>query len=141
MVDKPQSEGVTRFVVKRVGVVGLGHMGHAFAVNLVEDGYQVLAYDRDPKRAAALTGARPAAGFADLGTCNVVLTSLPDDDVLAAVALGGEGLARVLAPGATAASTSSSGRDVSTTLQVPRSANPAAGRAPVNAAARFGSRS
>src|SRR5882672_9031647 len=46
MVDNPQSAGVTRFVVKRVGVVGLGHMGHAFAVNLVEDGYQVLAYDR-----------------------------------------------------------------------------------------------
>jgi 3-hydroxyisobutyrate dehydrogenase-like beta-hydroxyacid dehydrogenase len=44
MVDNPQSEGAT---VKRVGVVGLGHMGHAFAVNLVEDGYQVLAYDRD----------------------------------------------------------------------------------------------
>ena len=76
MVDNPQSEGVTRFVVKRVGVVGLGHMGHAFAVNLVEDGYQVLAYDRDPKRAAALTGARPAAGFADLGACNVVLILL-----------------------------------------------------------------
>src|SRR5258708_33249294 len=100
MVDKLQSEGVTRFVVKRVGVVGLGHMGHAFAVNLVEDGYQVVAYDRDPERAAALTGARPAAGFHDLAACDVVLTSLPDDDALAAVALGGEGLARVLAPGA-----------------------------------------
>src|SRR5216683_3264087 len=71
MVDNPQSEGVTRFVVKRVGVVGLGHMGHAFAVNLVEDGYQVLAYDRDPKRAAALTGARAAAELADLASCDV----------------------------------------------------------------------
>ena len=28
----------------------LGHMGHSFAVNLVADGYQVLVYDRDPKR-------------------------------------------------------------------------------------------
>ena len=113
MVDKLQSEGVTRFVVKRVGVVGLGHMGHAFAVNLVEDGYQVLAYDRDPKRAAALTGARPAAGFADLGACNVVLTSLPDDDALAAVALGGAGLAGVLAPGAVHISTSTVSPDIS----------------------------
>ncbi len=113
MVDKPQSEGVTRFVVKRVGVVGLGHMGHAFAVNLVEDGYQVLAYDRDPKRAAALTGARPAAGFADLGACNVVLTSLPDDDALAAVALGRAGLAGVLAPGAVHISTSTVSPDIS----------------------------
>ena len=24
-----------------VGVIGLGHMGHAFAANLVADGYQV----------------------------------------------------------------------------------------------------
>jgi 3-hydroxyisobutyrate dehydrogenase-like beta-hydroxyacid dehydrogenase len=113
MVDNPQSQGVTRFVIKRVGVVGLGHMGHAFAVNLVEDGYQVLAYDRDPKRAAALTGARPAAGFADLAACDVVLTSLPDDDALAAVALGGEGLARILAPGAVHISTSTVSPDIS----------------------------
>ena len=113
MVDKPQSEGVTRFVVERVGVVGLGHMGHAFAVNLVEDGYQVLAYDRDPKRAAALTGACPAARVADLSACDVVLTSLPDDDALAAVALGGEGLARVLAPGAVHISTSTVSPDIS----------------------------
>jgi 3-hydroxyisobutyrate dehydrogenase-like beta-hydroxyacid dehydrogenase len=113
MVDKLQSDGVTRFVIKRVGVVGLGHMGHAFAVNLVEDGYEVLAYDRDPKRAAALTGARPAAGFADLAACDVVLTSLPDDDALAAVALGSEGLARFLAPGAVHISTSTVSPDIS----------------------------
>jgi len=113
MVDDPQSEGVSRFVVKRVGVVGLGHMGHAFAVNLVEDGYQVLVCDRDPKRAAAVTGACPAAGFADLAACDVVLTSLPDDDALAAVALGGEGLARVLAPGAVHISTSTVSPDIS----------------------------
>jgi 3-hydroxyisobutyrate dehydrogenase-like beta-hydroxyacid dehydrogenase len=113
MVDNPQSEGVTRFVVKRVGVIGLGHMGHAFAANLVEDGYQVMAYDRDPKRVAALTGARPAPRFADLAACDVVLTSLPDDDALAAVALGNEGLARVLAPGAVHISTSTVSPDIS----------------------------
>jgi 3-hydroxyisobutyrate dehydrogenase-like beta-hydroxyacid dehydrogenase len=113
MVDKPQSEGGTGFIVKRVGVVGLGHMGHAFAVNLVEDGFQVLAYDRNPKRAAALTGARPAARFADLAACDVVLTSLPDDDALAAVALGGDGLVRVLAPDAVHISTSTVSPDIS----------------------------
>jgi 3-hydroxyisobutyrate dehydrogenase-like beta-hydroxyacid dehydrogenase len=113
MVDSPQSKGVTRFVIERVGVVGLGHMGHAFVVNLVEDGYQVLAYDRDPRRAAALTGARPAARFADLDACNVVLTSLPDDDALAAVALGGGGLVGVLAPGAIHISTSTVSPDIS----------------------------
>jgi 3-hydroxyisobutyrate dehydrogenase-like beta-hydroxyacid dehydrogenase len=88
------------FVIRRVGVVGLGQMGHAFAVNLVEDGYQVSAYDRDPKRTAAVAGARPAMRLADLAACEVVLTSLPDDDALAAVALGSEGLLGVLGPGA-----------------------------------------
>ena len=90
----------------RVGVIGLGHMGHAFAVNLVADGYQVFVYDRDPKRAATLIGASAAARLGDLAACNVVLTSLPDDDALAEVALGTEGLAAILKPGAVHISTS-----------------------------------
>src|SRR5271155_6219236 len=94
------------FVIRRVGVVGVGHMGHAFAVNLVEDGHQVFVYDQDPKRTAALTGARAAGQLGDLAACDVVVTSLPDDDALAAVALGPEGLVGVLAPGAVHISTS-----------------------------------
>src|SRR5437588_4816940 len=86
--------------VKHVGVAGLGHMGHAFAVNLVEDGYDVLAYDRQPARAAEIKGARAATHLADLALCDVVVTSLTDDDALAAVALGAGGLVSVLAPGA-----------------------------------------
>jgi 3-hydroxyisobutyrate dehydrogenase-like beta-hydroxyacid dehydrogenase len=99
--------------VERVGVVGLGHMGHAFAVNLVEDGYHVAVYDRDPRRAAALTGAHAAARLADLSTCDVVLSSLPDDDALAAVALGAQGLAVVLAAGAIHVSTSTVSPEIS----------------------------
>jgi 3-hydroxyisobutyrate dehydrogenase-like beta-hydroxyacid dehydrogenase len=95
-----------KFVIRRVGVIGLGHMGYAFAINLVEDGHQVFVYDRDPKRVAALIGARAAAGLADLATCDVVVTSLPDDDALAEVALGPGGLAGFLAPGAVHISTS-----------------------------------
>jgi 3-hydroxyisobutyrate dehydrogenase-like beta-hydroxyacid dehydrogenase len=101
-----EPSGPAEFVIRRVGVVGLGHMGHAFAVNLVEDGYQVSVYDRDPKRIAALTGVRAAAQLADLAACDVVVTSLPDDDALAAVALGPEGLAGILAPNAVHISTS-----------------------------------
>src|SRR5271157_3472574 len=100
MLDEPQSQAASGSGLRRVGVVGLGHMGHAFAANLVQDGYQVLAYDRDPQRAAALTGARAAAELADLASCEVVLTSLPDDDALAAVALSAGGLTESLAPGA-----------------------------------------
>jgi UDP-N-acetyl-D-mannosaminuronate dehydrogenase len=49
-----EPRGSAAFVIGRVGVVGLGHMGHAFAVNLVEDGREVVVHDRDPERMAAL---------------------------------------------------------------------------------------
>jgi 3-hydroxyisobutyrate dehydrogenase-like beta-hydroxyacid dehydrogenase len=103
---RSHAPGSAEFVARRVGVVGLGHMGHAFAVNLVEDGYQVSVYDRDPKRAAALADARAAAQLADLADCDVAVTSLPDDDALAAVALGPQGLAGILSPNAVHISTS-----------------------------------
>jgi 3-hydroxyisobutyrate dehydrogenase-like beta-hydroxyacid dehydrogenase len=77
-------------------------MGEAFALNLLADGHQVVAYDRASSRVAALQaegahGARDLAGFA---ACDVVVTSLPDDDALAAVALGRDGLLTVMRPGA-----------------------------------------
>ncbi|MFL5280439.1 MAG: NAD(P)-binding domain-containing protein, partial [Rhodopila sp.] len=40
----------------RIGVVGLGHMGDAFAENLLADGYSVTVFDRDTARAQALAG-------------------------------------------------------------------------------------
>src|SRR5438270_13081400 len=107
IVDAHQNlEAETKFGIKKVGVVGLGHMGHAFAANLVEDGYQVLGYARDPSRSVTLTGVSDAARLADLATCDVVLTSLPDDDALAAVALGPDGLAAFLSRHAVHISTS-----------------------------------
>ena len=101
-------EGPGEFDINRVGVVGLGHMGHAFAVNLVEDGHQVVVYDRDPERTTALraSGASSAAHLNELAGCDVVLTSLPDDDALAAVALGPSGLVGILSPTAAHISTS-----------------------------------
>ena len=84
----------------RVGVVGLGRMGHAFAMNLVADGYQVVGYDQDSKRATALPGVIPAAHLSDLAGSSAVITSLPNDEALSAVALGPEGIATVLAPDA-----------------------------------------
>jgi 3-hydroxyisobutyrate dehydrogenase-like beta-hydroxyacid dehydrogenase len=113
MVDDQKNQAVDGFLIRGVGVVGLGHMGHAFAVNLIEDGYQVFAYDRNPKRAEVLTGAHRAARLADLARCDVVLTSLPDDDVLAEVTLGPEGLAGVLEPGAIHISTSTVSPEIS----------------------------
>src|SRR5262245_34886949 len=83
-----ERRGAAAFIGRRVGVVGLGRMGNVLAVNLIEDGHQLLVHDRDPERIAALLplGARAAARLTDLADCDVVLTSLPDDDALAAVA-------------------------------------------------------
>jgi 3-hydroxyisobutyrate dehydrogenase-like beta-hydroxyacid dehydrogenase len=95
-------------MIRRVGVVGLGHMGHALAVNLREDGYQLFVCDQDPERMKALqsNGAVPAPRIKDLAGCDVVLTSLPNDDALSAVALGPERLATILGPEAVHISTS-----------------------------------
>jgi len=73
-----------------VAVVGLGHMGTAFALNLIADGHRVLAYDRDPGRVATVreAGGEGGAEFAGLDACDVVLTSLPDDDALKEVTFG-----------------------------------------------------
>ena len=38
MIDNLPGPRPAGLAGKRIGVVGLGHMGHAFAVNLVEDG-------------------------------------------------------------------------------------------------------
>ena len=100
MTDSVQRETTPDFKIDRVGVIGLGHMGHAFAVNLVHDGYKVLAYDRDPERAASVSGALGASQPGNLAVCDVVLTSLPDDDALREVTLGNGGLVEILSPGA-----------------------------------------
>jgi len=87
--------------IRCIGVVGLGHMGEEFAQNLLSDGYQVIVEDRDAERAQALEphGARVAARLADLAPCDAVITSLPNDEVLASVALPPDGLAAILTPG------------------------------------------
>lgn len=88
--------------LRRIGVVGLGHMGDAFASNLIADGYQVTVYDQDEKHAAPLiaAGATGAAGLNDFADCGTILTSLPNDEVLEEVTLSKDGLVHVLAPGA-----------------------------------------
>lgn len=92
----------------KLGVVGLGHMGHAFAANLIADGASLTVYDRKAEIAAPLAarGAAVARDFADFVGCDIVLTSLPGDDVVRHVALGPDGLASVLRKGAIHLSTS-----------------------------------
>jgi len=103
-----ERQEAAKFVIRRVGVVGLGHMGHALAVNLIEDGYQVLVFDRSEERRRELqsAGAVPAGRLGELASCDTLVTSLPDDDALTAVALGPDGLTAILAEHAVHVSTS-----------------------------------
>lgn len=96
------AEAAADTVVERrcVGVVGLGQMGHAFALNLIADGHHVAVYDRDQKKAAQCAEADSALTLRDLAGCDVIITSLPDDDALASVALGDAGLVAVMRKGA-----------------------------------------
>jgi len=71
------------------GLIGIGHMGTAYAERLLEAGYKLLVYNRTPAKADALaargaTVADTAAHVAE--EVDVVLTSLPDDGALEAVA-------------------------------------------------------
>ena len=88
--------------IRRIGVIGLGHMGSDFADNLIADGYQVTVYDLNEKHIAALVakGATGATRLRDIAGCEAVLTSLPDDHALTEVTLGDGGLIHVLTPGA-----------------------------------------
>ncbi|MFT8876325.1 MAG: NAD(P)-dependent oxidoreductase [Gluconobacter potus] len=89
-----------------VGVVGLGHMGSAFAQNLVDSGYKTFVFDRNESKRNACAGAKPASVLADLSVCDVVFSSLPDDTVLSNLSEGSNGLVSVLKEGAVHVSTS-----------------------------------
>lgn len=90
-----------------VGFVGLGRMGSAMAANLVAAGHRVVGYVRRPEDASRLAslGIEVATDIADLFSCGIVVSMLPDDDAVRDVALGRadlgvRGLAQGLGPGA-----------------------------------------
>ena len=90
-----------------LGFVGLGRMGSTMAANLAAAGYRVLAniHNADAAPRMKSLGLEPTTNLADLFSCEIVVTMLPDDGVVLEVALGGAGaprpaLADGLAPGA-----------------------------------------
>ena len=50
----------------QIGIVGLGRMGANIGRRLMSKGHKVVAFDREPKAVAALTGAAGAASLKDL---------------------------------------------------------------------------
>jgi 3-hydroxyisobutyrate dehydrogenase len=88
-----------------IGVLGLGRMGAALAGRLLEQGHDVVVWNRSPGKAAELSeaGAKEADSVADaVEGAEVAVTVLSDDDAVRAVALGaaldGRGIAGSLAP-------------------------------------------
>jgi 3-hydroxyisobutyrate dehydrogenase-like beta-hydroxyacid dehydrogenase len=65
----------------KLGVVGLGKMGQAFAERLVDAGNDLTVFNRTPGREAALVERGAQAG-GSLGELDVVFSSLADDDAL-----------------------------------------------------------
>ena len=71
---------------RRVGIIGLGIMGGAFAKNLVKAGWRVAGFDADPaqNRKAARIGVEIAGDAAALAqSAPVIITSLPTPRALA----------------------------------------------------------
>lgn len=77
-----------------LGWIGLGKMGLPICRNLLAKGYALGVYDIDPARGEALAGqgARAAGELTALARgAGIVLSMVPDDGALRAVALGASG--------------------------------------------------
>ena len=87
----------------RVLFVGLGTMGLPMAINLLRAGFAVTGHDVNPRSAASLVaaGGRPGDDpCTSARDCDVVVTMLPDDAIVADVLAGASGLMSHLRPGA-----------------------------------------
>ena len=78
---------------EKIGFVGLGRMGRAMAGNLAAVGREVIAYVRRPDHMKELfaLGLLPATDISSVLDCEIVITMLPDDDVVREVVFGSAG--------------------------------------------------
>jgi 3-hydroxyisobutyrate dehydrogenase-like beta-hydroxyacid dehydrogenase len=79
-----------------LGFVGIGRMGGPMTSRLLDAGYQLCVYDKDPKATAALAarGVKIAKSLGEVASAaEIVLMSLPTPDIVKAVTLGENGLA------------------------------------------------
>ena len=79
----------------RLGFVGIGYMGLPIARRLLEAGFKLAAYDRDPSKANKLVryGGTTAQSISELSaSCGVVLSCLPSDQAVFDVYSGSGGV-------------------------------------------------
>src|SRR5271167_2410647 len=79
----------------RLGFIGIGYMGRPIARRLLEAGFRVTVYDRDPNKADELLryGGTVAQSVSELSSsCNVVLSCLPSDQAVLDIYRGSGGV-------------------------------------------------
>jgi 3-hydroxyisobutyrate dehydrogenase-like beta-hydroxyacid dehydrogenase len=80
-----------------LGFIGIGRMGGPMTSRLLDAGYALCVYDKDPNATAPLAGrgVKVAGSPAEVASAaEIVLMSLPTPDIVKAVALGENGVAR-----------------------------------------------
>jgi 3-hydroxyisobutyrate dehydrogenase len=96
----------------RIGLVGLGMMGAPMARRLAGAGYSLSLFDIDNDLTVRLAGELGTSASTDPATlgrsCDIVITMLPNADVVRKAVLGEGGVAEGLAPGAIVVDMSSS---------------------------------
>jgi 3-hydroxyisobutyrate dehydrogenase-like beta-hydroxyacid dehydrogenase len=78
----------------KLGFIGIGYMGRPIAQRLLEAGFRLTAYDRNPGKAQELVryGGTVADSIAALSSgCDVVLSCLPTDEAVLKVHSGPQG--------------------------------------------------
>jgi 3-hydroxyisobutyrate dehydrogenase-like beta-hydroxyacid dehydrogenase len=98
-----------RFIMKpitqetdRLGFIGIGYMGRPIARRLLEAGFKLTAYDRDPNKADELVryGGTVAQSVSELSSsCDVLLSCLPSDQAVLDIYRGSGGVFAHARPG------------------------------------------
>ncbi len=84
-----------------IAFIGLGNMGLPMARNLVTKGHRVAGWDASESARAAATGIALAGSMGEAVTgADIVITMLPDGDVVRAVYLGADGVLAAASAGA-----------------------------------------
>lgn len=88
---------------KRIGIIGVGIMGEPMARNLIDAGYEVMAYDINQEAVDRIVahGGKPASSPREAANAReMVITMLPDDRIVLQAVLGADGVIEGMRKGA-----------------------------------------
>ncbi|HEX6261686.1 MAG TPA: NAD(P)-dependent oxidoreductase [Actinomycetota bacterium] len=107
----------------RVAYLGMGRMGAAMAATLRREGFDVVVWNRSPEKAEAVaeaSGCEVAATAPEaVGSAEIVLSSLADDEAVRDVYLGSGAVAATLRPGTVVCEMSTIARETVLGLREP----------------------